>query len=92
MSAEQTTGVSADLDDWLPDRDVDDDPIDDTGEQRGGFHSGYTLVLWEIDPDTLPVENPWPEVRRRIAAKQAGIEGWRTGELQQELDGWEDER
>lgn len=51
----------------------------------GGPRVGLTRVLWEIDPDTLPEDDPWPEVARRIEAWRDGRDGWRTGEIATDL-------
>jgi len=48
---------------------------------------GYALA--EIDPETLPEDNPWPEVHRRLVAYRKGVDGWRTGTVETTIDEWE---
>lgn len=59
--------------------------------QGGGPRSGLTHILWEIDPDTLPEEDFWEEVARRIQAYHDGRDGWRTGEIDTSLDDYRGE-
>jgi hypothetical protein len=54
--------------------------------RHSGRLTGLTFFLAEIEPDTLPEENVWGEVARRAEAWQDGRSGWRTGEIQSQLD------
>jgi len=64
----------------------------DTQDNRGiGGPDAIAFALDAIEPETLPNDDQyWPEVRRRIEAWRQDLDGWRTGDIQQELDGWED--
>jgi hypothetical protein len=60
----------------------------DTGEDEAAcddLRHGLSWVLAEIDPDTLPDTDPWPEVGRRLTAWRADRPGWRTGEVEATL-------
>jgi len=58
----------------------------DGQEAYNDLRHGVSWVLAEIDQDTLPETDPWPEVRRRIAAWRAERKGWRTGEIETSLE------
>lgn len=58
------------------------------GRSSGSMHPklhGLAWALAEIDPETLPETDPWPEVRRRVAAWREGRPGWRTGRVETTL-------
>lgn len=54
--------------------------------QGGGPNCGLAYLLWQIDSDTLPEGDVWPEVGRRIEAARAGVDGWRTGEISRQSE------
>ncbi len=61
------------------------DPDSGRGDD-GGINRGVAYALLEIDYETLPDGDVWPEVRRRIDAWRAGRDGWRTGEIAATID------
>lgn len=73
--------------------DSGDRPRPDGGGHGGGPNAGPAYVLSEIDPDTLPDDpDEWfGEVARRIRAWQRGQRGWRTGDLDHQLDDYRGE-
>lgn len=63
---------------------LDGEVVDNSGPTHGGPRIGVGAILKEIDPDTLPEGDPWPEVGRRIKAARAGLDGWETGDIQRQ--------
>lgn len=67
--------------------DYADEDEDDGAPQFGG--NGLPHVLYAIDPSTLPRDGWIQEVARRVQAKEQGLDGWQTGEIEASLDGFE---
>jgi len=66
--------------------------VDGDREETEQPHSELHGVAWclaEIESDTLPEEDPWPEVRRRLSAYRDDRPGWRTGEIETTLETFE---
>lgn len=52
----------------------------------GGPNTGRAYILSQIEPATLPEEDVWAEVARRIRAYEEDRDGWRTGDIDTSLD------
>jgi len=59
---------------------------------ESGRGRGSTRFLVEVEPETLPddTDRYWREVRRRAEAWRDGRDGWRTGDIDSSLAGFDD--